>query len=63
MTLNLGFYPVGGSPALAADITLQDTTFGFTILVNNMNLTMHIETFNVDKVVINTDNIGKLRAA
>jgi hypothetical protein len=22
MTLNLGFYPVGGSPALAADLTL-----------------------------------------
>jgi hypothetical protein len=28
-----------------------------------MNLTMHIETLNVDKIVINTDNIGKLRAA
>jgi hypothetical protein len=27
-----------------------------------MDLSMHIETINVDKVVINTDNIGGLRA-
>jgi hypothetical protein len=27
-----------------------------------MDLTMHIETINVDKVVINTDNIGGLKA-
>jgi hypothetical protein len=26
-TLNMGFYPVGGSPALAADLTLLDTDF------------------------------------
>jgi hypothetical protein len=42
-------------------LTLKDTEFGFTVLVNNMTLSMHIDHLNVDKIVITTDNIGGLK--
>jgi hypothetical protein len=47
---------------MAASITLLDTDFAFTALVNNMTLAMQINTINVDKVTVNSCAYGSLNA-
>jgi len=63
ITLDISFYPTptGGASELAASLTLKDTKFGFTVLVDNMTLSMHVDHLNVNKIVVNTDNIGGLK--
>ena len=64
-TLGLDFYVAGNTTnptTQAASITLQDTDFAFTALINNMTLAMQISTINVDKVKVNSCAFGKLNA-
>jgi len=61
LTLELSFYVVNpNGPLDVASITLVDTSFGFTALINNMTLAMQIDTLNVDKVTANYCAWGKL---
>jgi hypothetical protein len=64
-TLGLDFYIAGNSTNAtteAVSITLQDTVFSFTALVNEMTLSMQINTINVDKVAVNYCAYGKINA-
>jgi len=64
-TLDLDFYVLNNATNTfteAASITLQDTAFAFTALINDMTLAMQINTINVDKVVTNYCSWGKLSA-
>jgi len=45
---------------MAADLTLQDLSFAATALIENMKLSLDIHKANVDKVIVNSDTIGKL---
>ena len=43
-------------------MTLVDTSFSFTVLVNNMTINAQLGTTNVDKVTVNSCTFGKLSA-
>jgi len=63
-TLGLDFWvnQTDNTMVQAASITLQDTDFAFTALINNMTLGMQINTINVDKVLVNSCAYGNLNA-
>jgi hypothetical protein len=45
---------------LAASLSLQDTDFAFTALVDNMAVMVHLTKINIDKVSVNSCSFGKL---
>jgi hypothetical protein len=47
---------------LATSMTLVDTTFSFTVLINNMTINAQLGTTNVDKITVNSCTFGKLSA-
>jgi len=47
---------------LAASMTLIDTQFYFTALIDNMTIDINIGTVNVDKITVNSCSFGKLSA-
>jgi len=63
-TVDLEFWveTTSGKVEKAADLTLQDATFGVTAFVDNMDLTIKIDKYNVDKVIVNSDTFGKVSA-
>lgn len=62
-TITLEFYAMTSTgPDLATSMTLVDTSFGFTVLVDNMTMNMQLATTNVDKITVNSCSFGKLSA-
>jgi hypothetical protein len=47
---------------LATSMTLIDTKFSFTVLVNNMTINAQLGTTNVDKITVNSCAFGNLSA-
>ena len=47
---------------LATSMTLIDTQFSFTALVENMVITLNLGSINVDKITVNYCSFGKLNA-
>lgn len=64
VTMFLEFY-VETAPGIfekAAGITLINTNFAFTALINDMKISLNIAKVNVDAIAINYCNFGTLRA-
>ena len=61
-TLQVEFWVItrGQGPEKAAAITLVDTAFEFTALVQNMTLSMQLHKVNVDKITADMCTFGKL---
>lgn len=59
ITVQLQFWQAGGEEIAA--ITLVDTTFEFTALVNDMALGMQLHKVNVDKITADLCTCGKLK--
>lgn len=64
VTLQLEFWveTAPGVKELATSMTLVDTAFHFTVLVNDMVISMNLGTVNVDKITINYCSFGNLSA-
>ena len=63
-TMNMDFWvtKADGTYEMATSVTLQDTSFGFSALVNAMNLSMQVVEVNSSKVIINSCTFGTLSA-
>ena len=62
MTLEFWVETAPDERQLAASMTLINTVFHFTALVNNMVITLNLGNINVDKITVNFCSFGKLSA-